>query len=59
MKFEISPVASLDMIISKIKNNKGTDQSAGMLRLVCPFVVRKPDNRFSPVKAHLIASLCF
>ena len=29
-KIEISPVASLDMILSKKANNKGADQSARM-----------------------------
>ena len=34
--------ASLDMILSKKGNNKDTDLSAQIRRLVCAFVVRKP-----------------
>ena len=38
---EISPVASLDMILSKKANNRDADQSACMCRLVYAFVGRK------------------
>ena len=47
-KIEISLIASLDMILSKISkyvskdgNNKGADQTARMRRLVYTFVDRK------------------
>ena len=33
------------MILSKKANNKGDDQSARMRRLVCTFVVRKPQRQ--------------
>ena len=35
-------VAHLDNEIFQKANNKGTDQTAGMRRLVCAFAVRKP-----------------
>ena len=41
-KIEISPVASLHMILSKKANNKGADQTVRMRRLICACVVRKP-----------------
>ena len=37
LKVEFSPVATLQKV-----NNKGDDQSAGMRRLACAFVVSKP-----------------
>ena len=41
LKIEISPAASLHMILSK-KQKKGADQTARMRRLVCACVVHKP-----------------
>ena len=41
LKIEISPAASLHMILSK-KQKKGADQIARMRRLVCACVVHKP-----------------
>ena len=41
LKIEISPAASLHMILSK-KQKKGADQTARMRRLVCTCVVHKP-----------------
>ena len=41
LKIEISPAASLHMILSK-KQIKGADQTARMRRLVCACVVDKP-----------------
>ena len=41
LKIEISPAASLHMILSK-KQKKGADQTAQMRRLVCACVVHKP-----------------
>ena len=41
LKIEISPAASLHMILSK-KQKKGADQTARMRRLVCAYVVHKP-----------------
>ena len=41
LKIEISPAASLHMILSK-KQKKGADQTAWMRRLVCACVVHKP-----------------
>ena len=35
-------------------NNKGTDQSAQMHRLICIFVVTNPEDRFSNVKSHIM-----
>ena len=55
LKIEISPAASLHMILSK-KQKKGADQTARMRRLVCACVVHKPpEDRVSRVKAHIIA----
>ena len=34
-------------------NNKGTDQSARMGRLVCACVVPKPEDRVSRIQAHI------
>ena len=43
LKIEISPAASLHMILSKKqKKKKGADQTARMRRLVCACVVHKP-----------------
>ena len=33
-------------------NNKGADQTAGMRRLVCPFVFGKPEDTFFRAEAH-------
>ena len=41
LKMEISPAASLHMILSK-KQKKGADQTARMRRLFCACVVHKP-----------------
>ena len=41
LEIEISLVASLDMILSNKRNNKGADHTAQMRRLVCVFVVLK------------------
>ena len=41
-KIEISLVARLHVILSKKRNNKGSDQTARMRWLVCTFAVRKP-----------------
>ena len=41
LKIEISPAASLHIILSK-KQKKGADQTARMRRLVCACVVHKP-----------------
>ena len=38
-------------------NNKGADQTAWMRRLVCTCVVRQPEDRFSRVKAHIVAHI--
>ena len=43
-KIEISLEASLDIILSNKRITKGTDQTARMRRLVCAFVVRKPQK---------------
>ena len=46
LKIEILLVAGLAYIASFQKgNNKGTDQTARMRRLVCAFVVRKPPKQ--------------
>ena len=42
LKIEISPAASLHMILSKKQNKKGADQTVRMRRLVCACVVHKP-----------------
>ena len=43
------------MILSKKANNKDTDQTARMRRLLCACVVRKPpEDRFSRVEAQLV-----
>ena len=42
LKIEISPAASLHMILSKKQKKKGADQTARMRRLVCACVVHKP-----------------
>ena len=42
LKIEISPAASLHMILSKKKKKKGADQTARMRRLICACVVHKP-----------------
>ena len=55
LKIEISPAASLHMILSK-KRKKGADQTARMRRLVCACVVRKPQKiGFLDIEAHIIA----
>ena len=55
-KIEISPVASLHMILPKMQITKGTDQTARMCRLVCDCVVSKThEDRFSHVKAQKTA----
>ena len=38
-------------------NNKGTDQSAGMRRLICAFIVCKPRRKVSRVKANITLDL--
>ena len=54
-KVEISPVASLDMILSKKRKTKGADQTVRMHRLVCALVVRNiPKTGFSHVEAHVM-----
>ena len=42
LKIEISPAASLPMILSKNQKKKCADQTARMRRLVCACVVHKP-----------------
>ena len=42
LKIEISPAASLHMILSKKQKKKGADQTARMHRLVCGFSRRGP-----------------
>ena len=34
-------------------NDKGSDQPAQMCRLVSPFFVHKPEDRFSLIEAHI------
>ena len=50
---------SLHMILSK-KRITGADQTAGMRRLVCAFVVRKPGkDRFCRYEAHILCKQYF
>ena len=58
-KIEISHVVSLDMVLSnKQITIKGADQTAGMCRLACVFVVRKlPKTGFLVVEAHMCCPL--
>ena len=50
---EISDIETRGIVLSRQRNSKGADQTARMRRLICAFVVRIWQNRFSHDGAHM------